>query len=78
MDNDTLDAYNDVKDLAEQAIEKSIVSLKKMKVLKASKGLVIDNAQEKIEQNLRVLQTKLGASQESNSDASLYSALKKA
>ncbi|CAG8638102.1 1980_t:CDS:2, partial [Gigaspora rosea] len=35
----------------------------------------LDNAQEEIDQNLRALQSKLGASQESNSDASLYSAL---
>ncbi|CAG8492468.1 34787_t:CDS:2 [Racocetra persica] len=109
MDNNTLGAYNDVKDLAEQARKssedfttercvqelisqdvegfcsplamengyKSIVGLKKMKALKKAKELVIDNAQEEIEQNLRALQSKLGASQESNSDASLYSALKK-
>ncbi|CAG8511144.1 3647_t:CDS:2, partial [Gigaspora margarita] len=48
-----------------------------MKALKKAKELVIDNAQEEIKQNLRALQSKLGTSQESKSDETFYSALKK-
>lgn len=48
-----------------------------MKSLKKAKELVIDNVQEEIKQNLRALQSKPGTSQESKSDESLYSALKK-
>jgi hypothetical protein len=45
--------------------------------LKKAKEPVIDHAREKIEQNLRALQSKLGYPQLSNSDATLYDALKK-
>nr|CAG8608244.1 12493_t:CDS:2 [Entrophospora candida] len=121
MDNNTLGSYNDVKDLAECAVNSALgelndsdsvrkervseilpqvsymdqistgyacndettayftesFRLKAMKVLKKAKEPAVDHAQEKIEQNLRALQSKLGSPQVSNSDTSLYNALKK-